>query len=265
MQFFPQILPNGVFQYPVRRNVQQRVIENITPGGALYRRVDGGCGLLKWDLAFENIGTEQRHILAGFFEACGGTLRPFVFLDPFQNLIRRSESFDHTVWEKEPALVVETGQVDHWGTLRACRISNATNTSRLMAQRLTIPAWYPYCVSCWLRADTESTVELTAHPVGSLAGISLPVTTEWKRHSIVLRHQSSETELLAGLRLPANTEIYAFGFQLEQFETTSEYKRTEGESGIHANARFSDDEIRWVTNGVEHHSTQLSVQAPILP
>ncbi|MBS1829788.1 MAG: hypothetical protein JST93_31100 [Acidobacteria bacterium] len=265
MQFFPQILPGGVLQYPVTRNVQQRVIENITPGGAMYRRVDGGLGFVRWDLAFDSITSEQRDSLTTFFEDCRGTLRPFVFLDPFQNLVRRSESFDHTAWEKEPALVIANGQADLWATSRASRISNATGGSRSVAQRLTIPAWYPYCASCWLRADTESIVELVAHPSSSTGGISLPVTTEWKRHSIVVRHQSGETELLAGLRLPAHTEIYAFGFQLEEFEATSEYKRTEGECGIHSNARFREDELRWITSGIQHHSTRISVQAPILP
>ena len=67
MLFFPQILPNGVFQYPVTRHIQQRVVENLTPGGGMYRRVDGGCGFVNWDLVFESIGNEQRLVLDSFF------------------------------------------------------------------------------------------------------------------------------------------------------------------------------------------------------
>lgn len=265
MQFFPPILPKGVFQYPVTRNVQQRAVENVTPGGTMYRRVDSGYGFVRWDLLFENINSAQRHSLGSFFEECRGTLRPFVFLDPFQNLVRQSESFEHIAWERESSLTLVNGQPDPTGGSRAYRISNATGASRSLLQRLTIPTWFPYSASCWLRADIESSIELTAHPSGSSSGISIPVTTAWKRHSIGVCHQSIETELQAGLRLPGNTEIYAFGFQLEQFETLSEYKRTGNESGVHANARFAGDELRWITTGIEHHSTRLSVQTPILP
>lgn len=135
----------------------------------------------------------------------------------------------------------------------------------MIRQRLAVPAWVTYTASCWLRASVSSTVELVAHPAGSANGYSVTLSPVWHRYRFTVTHASIAEELHAGLKLPENTEIFAFGFQLEQSSTMSDYKRTNTECGIHASSRFAHDELRWITSGVDHHSARITIQSPILP
>lgn len=264
MRFFPSVLPGNAIQYPVKRRRHQRVIENITPGGGLYRGFDTGRSLWHWELTYQDIRTPQRQALDGLFDECKGRLLPFLFLDPFENLVRYSEDFSQPAWERQANVVAVGNQLDPFGTNRAFRLSNASGAAGSIFQRLNIPVWGTYTVSCWLRAEVPATVEMLAHPAGSTTGQSLALASSWYRRAFQVSHGGTEEELHAGLRLPGNTELYVFGFQLEQFSNLSEYKRTNEESGVHANSRFEQDEIRWVTNGVDHHSARITIQSPIL-
>jgi hypothetical protein len=264
MRFFPSILPGNAIQYPVKRRRNQRVIENVTPGGGLYQAVDAGRSWWYWELAYQDIGSQQRQALDGLFDECKGRLLPFVFLDPFENLVSYSEDFSQPAWGKEANIVAVGSQLDPFGSNRAFRLSNASGAAGSILQQVYIPSWVPYTVSCWLRANGSAAVEILAHPSGSTTGQSVALGPAWERYAISVSHSGNEEELLAGLRLPANTEVYAFGFQLEQFSSLSEYKRTNEESGVHANSRFGQDEIRWVTNGIDHHSARIAIESPIL-
>jgi len=264
MRYFPAILPGNTVQYPAKRRRFQRTVENITPSGATYRGIDDGHALWQWDLVFQDITALQRQQFDLLFDECRGRLYPFLFLDPFQNLVRHSDALDDVAWEKTANVVVNGNQPDPLGGSRACRLSNASGATGGIKQRLAVPAWVTYTASCWLRATVSATAEMLVHPAGSAAGYSVTLTPAWQRYRFTITHASAAEEIDAGLKVPDNTEIFAFGFQLEQSCTISDYKRTNAESGIHVNSRFAHDELRWVTSGVDHHSTRITIQSPIL-
>ncbi len=264
MRFFPADIPGLAIQYPVKRRRSQRAIHSVTPGGMLYRSIDPGHRFVGWDLTFQNVTLSQRQELDDFFSGCEGRMQSFVFLDPFQNLVRHSEEFEHGAWEKDPSIVVLSNQPDPMGSSQGRRLSNASGIAGAVVQRLSVPAWFSYTISCWMRATVPTNVELCAHPAGT-GGNSLFVTTTWQIHVMRVHQASNETEIYAGLRLPSNSEIHAYGFQMEQFSSLSDYKRTVEEGGVITNSRFDQDEIRWVTSGIDHHSTRIAIHAPLLP
>ncbi|MBL8179953.1 MAG: hypothetical protein JNK48_35060 [Bryobacterales bacterium] len=228
----------------------------------MYRRLDTGLAYWRWDLVFQDVSGAQRQSIDSLFNECRGSLLPFLFLDPFQNLVRHSEAFEAAAWEKEASIVATAEQADPFDMPRARRLSNASGAWGSVRQRLPVPAWVTYSVSCWLRANVPTGVEILAGPAGGTNGTSAMVNTVWMRHSLTVTHISNEEELDVGLRIPGNSEVYAYGFQLEPFATVSEYQKTTEESGVHVNCRFEQDEIRWVTKGVDHHSTRIYLRAP---
>ncbi len=264
MRFFPTILAGNIIQYPAKRRLTQRTVQNVTPSGTTYRSLDGSAAHWQWDLGFQDITALQRQQLDSLFDECRGRLHSFLFLDPFQNLVRHSAAFHEAVWERDASVVVTANQHDPFGGNRAYRLSNPSGTSGTLKQRLDIPAWATYTASCWLRASAPVTAELLVHPADTTVGHGITLSSVWQRHHITTTHASALEELHAGLKLPANTEIFAFGFQLEQYSAVSEYKNTNAESGIHANCRFVHDEIRWLTSGVDHHSARIRIQSPII-
>lgn len=264
MLFFPSILPENSLQYPISRSQQYRFRQNVTPSGVVFRASDSGRRAIRWKLAFQNVSTEQRQQLDSFYGQCSGRLRSFVFLDPFSNMVRHSEAFENSVWGKDPGISVTTGQSDLHGTFRARRLSNPAGISRSIVQQLIAPAWFSYSVSCWLRSVAPVTVDLLLQPLGGSNYRQVIVTPEWQRFTYSAQSSSAEEAIVVGLGLPGNSEVFALGFQCEQFDTPSVYKESTDIGGVYSNCRFDHDEIRWATDGINHHSTQVTIRAPIL-
>jgi hypothetical protein len=61
------------------------------------------------------------------------------------------------------------------------------------------------------------------------------------------------------VELDAASTIEGFGFQLDAQPNPSAYRRTYDRSGIYRNARFTQDELQFVANGIDDHSITVRV------
>ena len=258
-RFFPSIWATNTLRYPLARHQKHRWIEAETPNGSVYRTYDSGGKMTRWALEFINVPSTQRQALDEFFDDCKGTFRSFVFLDPFENLVRQSEAFEDGVWEKQPGIFVSPYAPDPYSGTQARRVSNVSSTPQSLLQTLVIPGWFSYTASCWLRSSDTATAELRAHPTNEDSVETFSLSGSWQRYSINVCHESQTDAIHTGIRIPGNTEIFAYGFQLEQFSILSPYKRTTNASGVFADCRFDNDVIRWTTTGIDHHTSRVLV------
>ncbi len=261
MEWFPQLTPGAVAQFPAaKRAIQRTVVNEMRDGRAVKLSDPDGYGSL-WRLELRGLTDAERDAVLALFQACEGRRGTFGFLDPFGNLIKWSEDLNGQAWEKGSEIWLTPGVADPFGGTLATRIANTGSVVESLEQPLQAPAWYRYSLSVWARSAGETELTLYGRTAASTGSAPFRIGTSWERlvHSFELT--GPEETVTAGVSLAAGANVEVFGFQLEAQAGASKYKRTTARSGVQLNACFDADSLVLTTDAPGRHSYSLLVRA----
>jgi hypothetical protein len=236
---FPQLM-----QYPVVRRRTLRTVVNRMPDGHAVRLADPSGATTEWQLQYAGLSDAELNTLEQFFAATEGSLNGFTFLDPAGNLLDWGGKLDEAVWVKGPALTL-TALTPGW------HVENTGAGAQQMVQTLgAAPSGYLYCVSGQVRGTAGATVTMLA---GSQRA-TRTLTGGWQQ----IAFAATADTAAFGLEFAAGQALDVLGMQVEAQGAASVY-RDSTTGGVYENARFADDALEIVTNGVNQHSCTVKV------
>ena len=121
---------------------------------------DPAAAITHWHMSFEEMSDQELAALEALFQAVEGSLTPFTFLDPVDNLLAWSEQQDQPVWQADPLLTLTAGVADPMGGTNAYQITNPTAATLTLQQSIDGPASLDYCLSLYARSDQSEQVWL---------------------------------------------------------------------------------------------------------
>lgn len=259
MLIFPQLSSGASIQYPLNRQLSQRVIQSAMEDGTIIALADVAANYLEWRITFRDLSDQEAVSLRDFFAATQGNLQPFVFLDPAVNLLVWSEDFSQAAWQTA-GLTFDNAVADPFGTTRASRAHNPSAANLTIAQQTQIPGMAQVCFSVYLRSDVPVTVALT-QSAGTLSqSISVAVTNTWQRFYLsgMFLNSSDPSQLAVGV--PPGAALELFGPQADAQVNPSEYVTGVARAGVYTSARFDMKQIDITVTGPNRNACVVSVR-----
>jgi hypothetical protein len=211
---------------------------------------------MMWILDYSGLSDSELAAIESLFRSVEGRRGTFVFLDPSANLLLWSEDLLESTWTRDPLLTVS--QTADVAGLNAAAFSlmNAGQTEQAIAQVVGAPGGLQYSFSFYARAN--SACALVARNGASAR--TFEIGGAWQR--FCFSHVGTAGgEIFFSLAIVPGAAVEVCGLQVEAQPTASAYKPTWSEGGVHANARFADDELRITTYGANNHSVVVRITA----
>lgn len=219
----------------------------------------------KWTLPYSQLDDEELEVLRDFFRARRGRYESFTLLDPFGNLVTRSEDFGHASWEKN-STSPGSATADPFGGNRATTITSSGGNANLVTT--VIPdgdaSGFVICGSVWVKAPAEQVLSIgfvdSGFTVLATRLWNLP-SGAWCRISCasVLATNNYVRLLIGGLGTWAGQTLSLFGAQAVPLAGPAAYVRTPGRDGLRRKVRFDQDSLEVVTAGPNQHSTTITL------
>ena len=152
MNYFPQLSSGATGQFPVTRQRVARTVVNQSCQGYQFKLADSAAAITEWRLAFAELDEQELAALEALFQSVEGSLTPFTFLDPTDNLLAWSGQLSQAVWQADPLLAVTGGAADPMGGTGAYQVSNPTSATLSLQQSINAPACLDYCLSRLMHA-----------------------------------------------------------------------------------------------------------------
>jgi hypothetical protein len=272
--YFPQLAADG--HMVERGSTLSDAFETSKTDGAIAQRTAWawrGAGLDnfpvdplgKWALPYSSLTDAERTVLEDFFRARRGRFESFTLLDPFGNLVRRSEDFAHGSWEKNsatPGAAVE----DPRGGNRAVSVASSGVNANLVST--IIPdgdaSGFVICGSVWAKAPTALSLSIgfvdSGFSVLANQIWDLPANT-WRRIwcTTTLATNAYIRLLIGGFGTWAGQTLQLFGAQAVPLAGPAAYVRTPGRAGLRRKVRFDQDALELRTLGPNQHSTTITL------
>jgi hypothetical protein len=263
MKYYPNLITGSMAQYPLVRKRTLRTILNHTLDGRQTKLSDPMAGTVEWQLRYMGITSAEAARLKAFFEECEGRLRSFVFADPIDNLLARSEELGDETWIRDPLVQVQNNVGDPLGTQRACRLTNIGQGEQGLRQAISSTGANVYSFSFYARSAVPITVTLRSSVLAESFEKTFECSSSWRRLKMITSLGVEQGPVWFELALHPGTIIDVFGVQVETQVEPSPYRKTTNRGGIYETARFDVDDIAFVAEGVEQFSTQLTVLSRI--
>jgi hypothetical protein len=215
------------------------VVNTLADGSAVVYS-DPDAAVTEWELRAMGLSAGEWGAIDTLFQAVAGRWQTFTFLDPVGNLLADSELLSAGAWTNGPLVGLTTGIGDPLGTMRATRAINGGSTTQAVAQVLTVPGDFQYCLSVWAKTIGGSNVTLTASTTGGSSAKTFSLNTVWQRISLPVNLTQSTTSVTFGAQLDAGASVDLFGLQVEAQLAASAYKKTGTQGGVYADARFAE-------------------------
>jgi hypothetical protein len=190
---------------------------------------------------------------------CEGSLQPFLFLDPTENLLAYSEDLTQPAWQTNSLLTLTTQIDDPLGTNRASRLVNTSLGELNVTQSVQVPGSVYCAFSVYLRSQYSGFQMIRDDGSNS---VPLPVapSSSWQRFSLNNAYAaSSSTSCNFSISIPPGTMIDLFGFQLDAQPFPGTYVVSTNETGVYPSARFDSNQITVTGTGLGQSSTQVSI------
>jgi len=259
MNHFPQLTTGSVAQYPLLSQRTLRSVRNESMDGHQVKLADPNSESLTWELRLSALTTAEWQAIESLFVECEGGLDVFTFLDPFDNLLARSEDFTETVWQKG-ALVQLTGSIsDPLGTERATRILNASQSAQTVAQTLPVSAGFHYCLSLFARSDQSAPVKLQMSSASATLNKTVATSPAWQRFFCSGNLAAPEEAVDFGIEIESGATVDIFGLQVDAQPGPSDYKKTTADGGVYPKARFAEDMLRVTSESPDQHSLTVRI------
>ena len=225
-------------QYPFRKTRHLRTIVNTLADGTILAVPDASSGRLKWELIYQDLSPADLSLLQTHFTQCSGPWRPFVFIDPTDNMLSDSSNLAAASWQLGSNVTVQAGAAGPTGASSAFVVTNNGQMAEQVSQTLTVPAWYQYCFSVYIQSATASEIGLIRQ-ADTRQTDTLPITTSWTRLITSGQLTTQLTSYTVAISLSPGQQITLFGPQLEAQIAPSQFRPTLGSGGVYPNAHWS--------------------------
>ncbi len=259
MLMFPQLMTGASALYPVTKTTIQRTVVNALGDGSTVVFSDPDAAALAWELHASGMTLAEWSAIETLFLATSGMWQTFTFLDPTGNLLADSENLGGGAWTNGALIQLTTGVADPLGTNRATGVVNAGGVAESVAQTLAAPGNFHYCLSVWARTPGTSGVSLTISTTGGGASQSFALNGTWQHISVSANPGQTTTSVTFGAQLAAGASIDLFGMQVEAQLAASDYKMTETQGGVYANARFGQDRLTVTAQGTDVYDAVIQI------
>jgi hypothetical protein len=249
--YFPVLQSKAIAMFPATRLMESHHVEEVTPGGFLWRNSPAIPVRRKWLLRFEGLTDTEADALQSFYASCMGGWKTFRFADPMANLLRWSEDLTHPVWGKDTWITVAhvgggSGQPHEF------QIVNTGAGPGTLWQELDLAPGADLCFSCEVRTGA---VRLRIRDILS----SHSSADAWQR-AIVSAESSGGPQRLA-IELEPGASAVVRKAQAETQRAPSEYQGTYERGGIHLVTRFVDSGLAVVSAGPNQHSAEVLLES----
>lgn len=252
MNWYPQIGPGSIAQFPVTRSRKWRAIVNQMEDGEQIMLPDMTAGQIQWTLSYQDLTSAEVESLSALFNASQGQFGAFTFVDPMANLLEWSESLAQPGWQ--PGLLqVTAGAPDPLGTTRASTLVNATAAAQSLTQTVNISGNYVACFSAYLSSSVAGAVTLQR----DAQQLTVSVGPQWRRVYISGAGTSGAAQSNFSIGLAAGQTINVWGMQVEVQPFPSSYKQTSVALGIYPQTYFGIDELKITSTSTSLSSCQI--------
>jgi hypothetical protein len=234
-------------------------VVNVLPDGSTVVFADPDAAATGWQLQATGMTLAEWNAIEALFLATSGMWQTFTFLDPTGNLLADSETLSAGAWTNGALIELTPAIADPLGTTRATRVINAGSATASVAQILSVPGNFQYCLSVWARTIGTSGVTLTISTTGASAVNSFALNTTWTRISVSANLAQGTTSVTFGAQLAAGTSVDLFGMQVEAQPAASDYKVTETQGGVYARARFAQDQLTVTAQSTDVYDAVISI------
>ncbi len=277
--YFPQINSNLILtQLPYTAGLAFESVAQDMETGMRYTFPRRGIGLDgypasplgRFGITFSCITDAEVDALQVFFRSMRGKWGTFRLLDPGGNLVRFSEDFSQTYWDKSTGPVTVGANVqDPFGGNLATQLSAGGGDTILKGQITPDDGGMMgvrVCISMWVNVRDAGTNLFVGFmdEGGTKRGTTftnLPFE-RWIRifHSETLWDQGKFRAIMGGNTTWASTrQIYTFGFQVSPTKGEGAYVRTPENYGYHENCRFDTDAFERRCVGPNENSVSLPI------
>jgi hypothetical protein len=219
----------------------------------------------RWTLPYAQLTDAERTVLEDFFRARRGRYESFSLLDPFGNLVPRSEDFAHASWEKN-STTPGAAVADPRGGTRAVSVGSSGSNANLVST--IIPdgdaSGFVVCGSVWVKAPAAQTLSIGFVDSGfSVLGNriwDLPAGS-WRRIwcTTTLATNAYIRLLIGGFSTWGGQTLALFGAQSVPLAGPAAYVRTPGRAGLRRKVRFDQDALELRTLGPNQHATTITL------
>jgi hypothetical protein len=263
MIVFPQLLTHCIAQYPIRSQLRYRRVVNTAPGGQRIVWSDERVKEVRWIIPYAGLTKEEIQKIEECFSTVGGTLRPFVFLDPVDNLLLESERLTDSPWDREPGLEIGIRPSGEAESHSIATITNTTSAFRRISQTIQIPSQFTYCLSCKVQLSSAIGVRIGLSDGAKEASQDVRNTATWTRQWCTASLGSNKDELTVFIEMPPTSTIDLCCIQLEAQVSPSAYRPTFERSGVYPNARFASDTLSIGCDGPGSYSVNVGIVASV--
>jgi hypothetical protein len=261
MLVFPQLSTGASALYPAtRRNLTRTVVNALADGNTVVLG-DPDAGVREWELRASGLTLAEWTAIDTLFQAASGRFGTFTFLDPFGNLLLRSEEFGDPEWDNGPLIQLTPGMSDPLGTMRATQVVNAGSAAGAIAQTLAVPGNLRYTLSVWAKTTGVSNLTLSATTTGGSATRIIALTSQWTRVFLDVELGFNTENVVFGVFLDVGAIVDLFGMQVEAQPGVSDYKKTGVSGGLYAQARFAEDELTVTAKGTDVFDAVIRIVA----
>jgi hypothetical protein len=259
MLVFPQFSTGAVALYPLTKQSILRTVVNTLGDGTTVVFTDPDAAQTAWEIQAKGLTTVEWNAIETLFAAVSGQWQTFTLLDPAGNLLADSEALSGGAWTNGALVQLTPGIADPLGTMRATRVINAGGAAAAVAQTLSVPGSFQYCVSAWARTMGGSNVTLTASTTGANVAKVFPLTAQWQRIFLPMNLGQSTTSVTFGAQLDTGGSVDLFGLQVEAQVAPSDYKSTGATSGVYAKARFAADALTVTAQSTDVYDATIRI------
>ena len=257
MTSFPQLTTGNISQYPLEYKHSIRTIANRLADGNSITQLDIQPVITRWQLRYDCLSDQERSGLEAFFISHEGRLRPFTFLDPAGNLIKWSEDYSKSAWDKGPGINLTAGIEGSEGINSATGITNTSAISQAIKQVIQAPGNFHYCFSFFAKSLAGQTIR-TIRQCGSFTKLdTIELTTNWKRYAVSGNLQVNVPVISFGIQIEPGGQAGVFGMQVEAQVAPGSYRANQDRSAIHETTHFADDHLSFVQSGPNNNTLTI--------
>ncbi len=259
MLIFPQLSTFASVQYPIQKQRSERTIVNLSEDGRLITLADTFASEVRWTLKFNGLTDQEALNLTSFFDLCEGSLQPFLFLDPTENLLSYSEDLTQPSWQLSSLLTLTHQIDDPFGTDRATRVLNNSLAALTITQTVAIPGSIYCAFSVYLRSQYAG-FQLIRDDGSNSVPLPVSPTPSWQRFSLNTAYASSiSTSCDFSISIPPGVSLDVFGLQLDAQPFPGTYVTSLQENGVYPGARFDTNQLTVVGTGPGQSNLQMSI------
>lgn len=232
--------------------------------GSMLVAQDPGAGQLVWTLSYVALQPADMDALQAHFEACGGPLRHFTFLDPTDNLLTNSAELTQPPWITPATVTVESGMPDPMGGSQAFYVTNGGSAPQQIVQTLSAaPVNFQYCFSVYAASPSGGLCSLTFSSANAQQTNVNLVRPQWSRISLSGALNDTGIGLSVAISLAAGQSLSLFGPQLEPQFAPSRFRPTYSNGGVYTTAHWAAGELVFTADALNLFSTSFSIETSV--